>query len=370
MKRIVISILCLAGILLAGCAAPAQISPETTAAATAPTECPTEPEEAVVETTEAATLPEPEPTEYVLSFVGDCCLANLKGWSKDAYFMGTVGEDYAYPFAGVKEYFEADECTFINLENPLTERGSAAGNPFVFRGPPVYTRILTEGSVEFANVVNNHAMDYGEEGYLDTLAALDEAGIRYAEQKQTLVFTTENGLTIGIYTDLHPQKAEGFSETVASLRDQGAEIVIFCFHWGQEYFYKPNSLQTELGHAAIDAGADIVYGHHSHILQPVEEYGSGVIFYSLGNFCFGGNTNPDDKDSAILQQTVIREPDGSVHLGELTRIPCCLSSVQTHNDFQPTPYDPESAEYLRTLSKLDGSWEKTQLSASNRPELG
>lgn len=370
MKRIVLSVLLLSCIFLVGCRAPVAPVPETTAATTAPTACPTEPAEAVAETTEETTLPELEPTEYVLSFVGDCCLANLKGWSKEAYFMGTVGENYAYPFAGVQEYFASDECTFINLENPLTERGSASGNPFVFRGPPAYTQILTEGSVEFANVVNNHAMDYGEEGYLDTLAALEEAGIRYAEQKQTVVFTTENGLTIGVYTDLHPQKAEGFSEAAASLREQGAEIVIFCFHWGQEYFYKPNSLQTELGHAAIDAGADIVYGHHSHILQPVEEYGGGVIFYSLGNFCFGGNTNPDDKDSAILRQTVIREPDGTVHLGALTRIPCRLSSVETHNDFQPTPYEPESAEYLRTLSKLDGSWEKTQLSASNRPELG
>ena len=363
--KFLICLLCC--VFLMGCTAAPEAVPETTEAPPVTVEPTTE---ATTEPVTEPTQPEPEPVEYVLSFVGDCCLANLKGWSKDAYFMGTVGEDYAYPFAGVKEYFASDECTFINLENPLTERGNPAGNPFVFRGPPAYTQILTEGSVEFANVVNNHAMDYGEEGYLDTLAALDDAGIHYTPQKEIRVFTTENGLTIGMYTDLHPQKSEGFSEVVTSLHEQGAEIVIFCFHWGQEYFYKPNALQTELGHAAVDAGVDIVYGHHSHILQPVEEYGDGVIFYSLGNFCFGGNTNPDDKDSAILQQTVIREPDGSVHLGELKRIPCSVSSVQTHNDFQPTPYTVDSEEYSRTLSKLDGSWEKHQLSASNRPDLG
>ena len=364
-KRLLICLLFCA--VLAGCAAPGEMVPETTELPLPATEPATEvATESVIETTQ----PEPEPVEYVLSFVGDCCLANLKGWSKEAYFMGTVGENYSYPFSGVQAYFAQDECTFVNLENPLTEGGTPAYNAFVFRGPTAYTQILTQGSVEFANVVNNHALDYGEEGYLDTLAALDAAGIPYAQQKQTRVFTTKNGLTIGVYADMHPQNADGLAEAVASLREEGAEIVIMCFHWGQEYFYKPNALQTEVGHAAIDAGADIVYGHHSHILQPVEEYNGGVIFYSLGNFCFGGNPNPDDKDTAILQQTVIREPDGTVHLGELVRIPCRLSSVETHNDYCPTPYEPDSKEYLRTLSKLDGSWEKTQLVASNRPDLG
>lgn len=316
------------------------------------------------------TCPPPEPVAYVLSFAGDCCLANLKGWSADEYFMGTVGDNYEYPFANVWNYFSQDDCTFINLENPLTDGGTAANNPFVFRGPTAYTGILTAGSVEFANVVNNHALDYGESGLADTMAALDGVGIHYAQDGHYTVFTTASGLTLGVYTQLFPQSAEGLEAVIADMRNQGAEIVIVCFHWGSEYYYKPHDSQIEIGHGAIDAGADIVYGHHSHILQPVEEYNGGVIFYSLGNFCFGGNTNPEDKDTAILQQVVIREPDGTVHLGELIRIPCSVSSTERYNNFQPTPLEPGTDAYQRVLSKLDGTFGKTKLTVSNRPELG
>ena len=328
----------------------------------APTEAPTE------EPTEAPT--EPEPIEYTLTFVGDCCLANLKGWSTSAYFIGTVGDDYTYPFSNVQDYFATDDCTFINLECALTDSGNSASKQFVFKGPTNYTQIMTLGNVEFANVVNNHSKDYGQEGYTDTLAALDEADLLYVEQRDTLVFTTDSGLTIGVYADLYPEDIDGLDTKIAAMRENGAEIVIVIMHWGQEYFYKPNDTQTELGHAAIDAGADIVYGTHPHVLQPVEAYNGGVIYYSLGNFSFGGHTNPEDKDSAIIQQTVIRESDGSVHLGEMTIIPCSLSSVSHTNDFKPTPLEPDTDSYNRVLSKLDGTYDKTKISISSRPELG
>ena len=108
--------------------------------------------------------------------------------------------------------------------------------------------------------------------------------------------------------------------------------------------------------AAIDAGADIVFGTHPHVLQPIEYYADGVIYYSLGNFSFGGNGAPDDYDTALLQQEVIRQPDGTVELGELTRIPACISSIPERNNFQPTPMEPGSEAYDRVLSKLDGSF--------------
>lgn len=365
-KTILLLLLCC---LLAGCTGtdpePTQIPTTEVLISTEPAET-TPPTEAPEETTQ----PAPEPVEYVLSFVGDCCLANLKSWPETTYFMGTVGDDYSYPFANVLEYFENDDCTFINLENPLTDGGYPANKSFVFRGLTSYTGILTQGSVEFANVANNHSMDYGRIGFEDTLAALDSVGIHYAVDGTYKVFTTESGLTIGIYARTYPEDADGLEEAITAMREEGAEIVIICFHWGNEYYYKPNHIQTEVGRAAIDAGADIVYGHHSHVLQPVEEYNGGVIFYSLGNFCFGGNTNPADKDSAILQQVVIREPDGTVHLGDLIRIPCSISSTDKYNDFQPTPMDPESELYNRVLSKLDGSWKKTRLTVTYRPELG
>ena len=108
--------------------------------------------------------------------------------------------------------------------------------------------------------------------------------------------------------------------------------------------------------AAIDAGANIVWGHHPHVLQPIEEYNGGIIYYSLGNFAFGGNSVPKDHDTAVLQQEIIREPDGSIHLGKLTIIPCSVSSIKERNNFQPTPYEEGSEEYKRVLSKLDGTY--------------
>lgn len=340
---------------------------ETSAQETIPTET-TAPE--TEPTTEPTTAPtEPDPVEYTLSFAGDCCLANLKGWPESQYFIGTVGDNYEYPFAAVQEYFGNDDCTFINLECALTESNSSANKSFVFKGPTAYNQILTAGSVEFANIVNNHSKDYGQTGYDDTAAALDAVGVHYVDQRETVVFTTESGLTLGVYADLYPEDIDGLEDKITAMREAGAEVIIVCMHWGQEYYYKPNTTQQTLGHAAIDAGADIVYGHHSHILQPIEEYNGKYIYYSLGNFSFGGNTNPTDKDTAILQQTIIREPDGSVHLGELKIIPCSLSSSSNINDFQPVPYEEGSEEYERVMSKLDGSFPMTKLSVSYRPEL-
>lgn len=341
---------------------PTQPAVSTDVSTQAPTEPPTE------FPTEPPT--EPQPTEYMLSFAGDCCLANLKGWSESGYFIGTVGDDYAYPFANVQEYFASDDCTFINLECALTNSTASASKQFVFKGPTEYTKILTVGNVEFANVVNNHSKDYGQTGYDDTLAALDSVGLLYVEQRDTKVFTTDSGLTIGVYADLYPEDIDGLEEKISAMRSDGAEIVIVIMHWGVEYYYQPNATQTKLGHAAIDAGADIVYGTHPHVLQPVEEYNGGMIYYSLGNFSFGGHTNPPDKDSAILRQAIIREPDGSVHLGDLTMIPCSLSSVSNTNDFQPTPLEPNTENYQRVLAKLTGTYDKTKISVSSRPELG
>lgn len=329
------------------------------------TDPPTEPTEPP---TEAPT--EPPDEAFILSFAGDCCLANLKTWSKDRYFMGTVGTNYEYPFAAVQDYFAADDCTFVNLECVFTESTSSYNKQFVFKGPPAYSQILSVGSVEFANIVNNHTMDYGQVGYDDTAAALDDVGIPYAHQRDTRIFTTESGLTIGVYADNNPKNIDGLKEKIDNMRAEGAELIVVSMHWGAEYYYAPNQIQIDLGHGAIDAGADIVFGTHPHVLQPIEEYNGKYIYYSLGNFSFGGNTNPADKDTAIIQQQVIRKADGSIHLGELTIIPCSVSSTENTNDFQPTPMEPNTEAYDRVLSKLNGTYGKTKISVTYRPELG
>lgn len=349
---------------------PSQTTAPTTQPTTAPATVPTTvPDETTVPTT-APTEP-PQPEYFTLSFAGDCTLGNHITKTGPYSFIGTVGDNYAYPFADVQQWFANDDCTFVNLECALTDGGTPNTNKkFTFKGPSAYTAILTEGSVEFANVVNNHAKDYGTSGYKDTLANLDAVNVYYAEEDDTRVFTTESGLTVGVYASYFPTSTWGVSKRIDAMKAEGAEIIIVAVHWGEEYDYHPNSNEKKMAHQFIDAGADIVWGHHPHVLQDIEEYNGGIIYYSLGNFSFGGNSSPSDKDTAIIQQQIVREPDGTVHLGEMTIIPCHVSGILTWgNDYQPTPMDVNSEAYLRTLSKLDGSYDKERGDVPYRDDL-
>lgn len=335
----------------------------TTVTTTAATTAPPETTAATTEATEPTTKPLTE--EFVLSFAGDCTFA-MSG------FVNAVGEDYGYPFRDVQDYFGTDDCTFINLECALSDRGAKLDKLFTFRGSPAYINILTQGSVEYASVVNNHSMDYGQVAFDDTMALLDEAGIYYAEADETVLFETERGLKIGVLALYFPQRTDGIAESIKALREAGAELVIVCVHWGEEYHFKPNEIQINVGHYAIDNGADIVYGQHPHVLQPVEEYNGGMIYYSLANFSFGGNPMPGDMDTAILQQKVIREADGTIRLGGLVKIPCYVSGTpKTGNDYQPMPMDPErdAEAYDRVLRKLSGEYELDKLHVSYRDDL-
>lgn len=316
--------------------------------------------------TEETTLPEedePENNRFVLTFVGDCTLASAPNHvNNPGGFIKTIGEDYDYPFANVVEYFENDDFTMINLEGVLADEGTpAAGKTFTFKGPTAYTQILTGSSVEAVTLANNHTLDYGKAGLESTTTALESAGVSYVKANQTMLYTTESGLVIGVYAASFDLNLADMRSDIASLRSQGADIVIAALHWGNEGKYRPNSNQINWGHAAIDYGADIVYGHHPHVLQKIEEYGDGIIYYSLGNFCFGGNHFPRDMDSVIIQQEIIREEDGSCRLGELTLIPVSISSMKGQNNFQPIPYEVGSAEYDRTMSKLDGTFDGPDL---------
>ena len=337
--------------------APTVTEPPTEAPTEAPTEPPTEPP------TEAPT--EPPAVSYTFSFGGDCTLgSNRDKWASSTSFIQTIGEDYDYPFANVREYFENDDFTMLNLEVVLADSGNSTGKLFTFRGPTAYGNILSGSSVEAVTIANNHARDYGQAGYDSTKQVLEEHEIAYVEAYLSTLITLDKGLTVGLYaidgsvSGIDKNKAV---EGVKQLKESGAELIIVAAHWGNEGKYRPNSKQEDIGKALIDAGANIIYGHHPHVLQKIEEYNGGIIYYSLGNVSFGGNTNPRDKDSVIVQQEVIRENDGSVSLGELTLIPCSISSVTERNNYQPTPCEEGSEMYNRILAKLDGSFEGADL---------
>ena len=347
--------LLLAALLLSGCGRQEETVAETTA------------ETAVPETAaiaEPATEPTLPPDQHLLfTFAGDCTLGCHMEHNRAGYgFLLTVGDQYDYPFRNVKEWFENDDFTMVNLEGVLGDQGSPAGKKYAFRGHGSYVNILTQNSVEAVSLANNHTLDYGEAGYAETMRLLDEAGVPYVEQNSGTLITLENGVTVGIYGTVYNSIHQASpAEGISALKEQGADIVIYAPHWGTEHSFRATPQQMELGRAAIDAGADIVYGCHPHVLQPIEEYENGVIYYSLGNFCFGGNIYPADYDTAIIQQEVILAADGRVTLGERTIIPCSLSSMEKRNNYQPTPYEKGTEEYERVLSKLDGTYEGSNL---------
>ena len=298
--------------------------------------------------------PESEPEYFTLSAIGDCTLASHQ-YTSD--YSAKMNGDYSYPFSNTVQYFENDEYTIGNLECTFSDQSLSSSTLFQFQAPASYADILKNGSVEYVTLGNNHTYDFGEKGLTDTKAALDSAGVGWTGPGESKVYTTEHGLKIGVYCP----GWTGLSESnivsgIETLRQTGADVIIMSVHWGTEGSYTVTTSQEQFAHIAIDAGADIVFGTHPHVLQRTETYHNGYIFYSLGNWSFGGNTAPRDRDTAIAQVTVMQNTDGTVELQGFSLIPCCLSSMSGVNDYRPKPYEKDSEEYARAMSKLDGTF--------------
>ena len=340
--------------------APTEETVPATEEVPAPTEAPAAEVEVILPPPEAeGELPE---ERFTLTFLGDCTIGSQPIQLNVMYsILWFIGEDYTYPFKGVIDYIDDDDLTVINLEGTFCDPMPNSGALFTFRAPKNYVNVLTENSIEVASFANNHTMDYLQKGYDSTLETLDEAGIPYVEKDSSRIVTTESGLTVGFYALAFNLDKADMKAEIAAMRAEGAELIVVSAHWGAEGSYRAAQTQIDMAHAAIDAGADIVYGHHPHVLQKIEEYNGGIIYYSLGNFVFGGHHWPQDLDSAVLQQEVIRSPEGEISLGKLTIIPVSCSTLPAQNDFQPTPYEEGSEKYDRVISKLDGTFKGRDL---------
>lgn len=303
----------------------------------------------------AEPTPTPEPEYYTFSMIGDCTLASsVYNVGLSNSYNNTVGTDYAYPFSLTRDWFLDDDFTIANLECVLSDYNVPTDKNFVFRASPDYVNILTEGGVDFVTLGNNHVLDYGEQGYADTKAALDGVGIGYAGRDEWTLWQVGD-MTVGVYA-VSFGDSESIRAGITALKENGAEFIIACLHWGDEGSYDVNNLQYEQGHAAVDAGADIVMGSHPHTLQPVELYNGHYIYYSMGNWTFGGNTNPRDKDTVMVRFTVERTHDGQCSITDIQNIPCSSSGDENGNDYRPYVCEEGSERYERVLSKLDGSF--------------
>lgn len=305
------------------------------------------------------------PVSLTLSVVGDCTLGTDETFDYDtslnAYYEN-YGADYF--LQNVKDIFSTDDLTIANFEGTLTDSDEREDKTFAFKAPASYASILTGGSVEAVNTANNHSHDYGDQSFNDTLAALDDAGIVHFGYDETAVMDVKGikvGL-VGIYELYdHLEREQQLKDNIAKVKADGAQLIVVIFHWGNETETVPDSNQTTLGRIAIDEGADLVCGHHPHVLQGIETYKGKNIVYSLGNFCFGGNSSPSDMDTMIYQQTFTINADGVKKDNVTNIIPCSISSAayDGYNNYQPTP--AEGDEATRILGKINerSSWIST-----------
>lgn len=305
------------------------------------------------------------PVSLTLSVVGDCTLGTDETFDYDtslnAYYEN-YGADYF--LQNVKDIFSTDDLTIANFEGTFTDSDEREDKTFAFKAPASYASILTGGSVEAVNTANNHSHDYGEQSFNDTLAALDDAGIVHFGYDETAVMDVKGikvGL-VGIYELYdHLEREQQLKDNIAKVKADGAQLIVVIFHWGNETETVPDSSQTTLGRIAIDEGADLVCGHHPHVLQGIETYKGRNIVYSLGNFCFGGNSSPSDMDTMIYQQTFTIDADGVKKDNVTNIIPCSISSAayDGYNNYQPTP--AEGDEATRILGKINerSSWIST-----------
>ena len=276
-----------------------------------------------------------------ITAAGDCTFGGEVGSKGRRRFVDLANkEGYDYFFDGVRDVFENDDLTIVNLEGPLTNWDKSNKHGFVFKGDPEYVNILAGSSVELCNLANNHTMDYGKTGLKDTVNVLETAKIGYCGYSKTYTTTIKGVRVCALGFTWWDNDKKEIAQAIQNAR-ANCDLLIVNIHWGIEGNTMQDHKQVTIGHAIIDAGADLVIGTHPHVYQGIEKYKGKYIVYSLGNFCFAGNANPNDKRCLIFQQTFSFNPgmgiaQANIMDAGINIIPCTVSSVKNLNDFQPT----------------------------------
>ncbi len=295
-------------------------------------------------------LPFLDARALTISFLGDCTIGTIRYHERDTDFIAKItARGMDYPFSKFVDVFLNDDLTIANCEGVFTQQRSPDNKKKTnLYAAPEWAKVFTLGGVDVVNTENNHTYDFGRNGRLDTLKALDSENISHFGGGETLVIEAA-GIKIGMtgYTYPHRYDISRQTEDIIYLRAQGCELIIVSMHWGKEESYTLTKEQKQLGRALINAGADVVYGHGPHVLQPVEIYEGKPIIYSLANFTFGANAAPKDPDTAYLSLEYERN-EGRVSLLSITAVP---ARMHDQKDFCPYPYE-EREDMERVWKKL------------------
>ncbi len=247
-------------------------------------------------------------TTVTLTFGGDAVLGGRENyWGREDSLMALLSkEGQDYPFSGLKSVFAADDLTCVNLECVLKadKTGEDTTKTWRFRGLPEYAEALPRGSVELVNIANNHTIDYGEEGMAATLQALQDQAAICGNGKIAVIDLKGHLFGFGGCRETtYVQDQEIIRRDIEAMRAAGCEIVIYQCHWGKEYSEAHNAMQEAMARACVRAGADLVIGHHPHVVQGVDLLSGVPVIYSLGNLMFGGTIDLTTYDGLLAQVT-------------------------------------------------------------------
>jgi poly-gamma-glutamate synthesis protein (capsule biosynthesis protein) len=264
---------------------------------------------------------EAQKEKIILIFAGDIMLDRGVEQMIEIYGNG----DYGFPFLRIKDYFQKANILFANLEGPISNQGQKVGSIYSFRSDPKAIEGLNFAGFNILSIANNHAFDYGRVALEDTMLRLKSAQIDYVgagfneKEAYSPAIKEVKGTRFAFlaYTNLGSElwKAQEHQTGIAWLEEERmkqdikkaretADIVIVSFHFGTEYELEPSLFQISISQTAIESGADLIIGHHPHVVQPVEDYQTGFIAYSLGNFVFDQSFSEQTMEGLLLKVLV------------------------------------------------------------------
>ena len=279
-----------------------------------------------------------------------------------------LNKKYVFPFINILDYLKSFDYVAANLEGPISENGVKVGSKYSFRMNPDVAKALNESNINIVNLANNHIFDYGKIAFEDTLKNLDKNNIKYFGISYEPLVIEKNGTKIGFlgFSDFlkHLEVRENklgiavvndkMSEIIKKAKEK-VDVLIVSFHWGEEYQKLANERQRRLAKLAIDSGADLVIGHHPHVIQNVEKYNGKFIFYSLGNFVFDQNFSKETMTGGGVEVYIKNKKIEDIY----------FRKFYLNENFQIekmserlVPYELENKIYLFREAKTKEEWQR------------
>ncbi len=320
----------------------------------------------------------------LLTFTGDCTIGCTEKTRADSDSFESVAKakGYDYFFANYREMFEQDDLTVINFEGVLSDKKAQESQTktYRFRAPTEFVKVLTGSSIEICSLANNHTGDFGAQGEESTKAALEANQIGWFKQYTPYIYE-KDGIKIA-FVSLHNiwNEFEKVKQMLLKLKEEDkVNSIVVCWHAGLEYRGSHETNVERTSQAMVKYGADLVIINHPHVIQGINITNNRSVFYSLGNFVFGGNSRIRTEKFrmdltvsslySIVVQARMTFSDEGKYLGQQIIIyPTCNSSggydkynVQINN-FQPYRANMEEAEIIRKAIQLDTTFDLPEVS--------